>query len=1090
MWAAPLSEGDGSHGPAPRDVSSIHDAVGASRPDSQRPALPQPPAAPGASPVPSAIFLSEGEQIRLGIGLLSIVWFAFFFVADARIPQAEHRAEVAYLVASASLGLVWSGPLTVLAGMRLYPRTYTLWQPFYGGFVFVLLQAFGWLLYAGSLMFCLLTLANLTSGHWHRGAHVEGGFVALGVLGLAAGIVLNMSLDYFDENLSASAVAAAAAAAAAAVDADATRSSRRPSSSPSRPSAMEVLFNGKTLVALLLSLVGLLLFLVCDAYRESLSPAALPIASLPFVGAAIVTQCINGPSQLKGYFPFQPFCGGMSFVLLQASGWFTFGGAVQAVLLVPTDRLGEMSGIIPLCGFTGLASQLILLSSLPHYEHGAGHCGGKGGRARKPRRTPSSEAFLSFCFYGWAAIVFIGAFALERGMLSSWALPINTRGLCLVSTLLLAVATPSAHLAGKRLHEAGGYRAWQPFCGGTMFCVAQGFGWLLYGAFTLLLLIPLRRPRTPSGSSMSEVLVFCVGSLAYAMIAFSLEHYDGRFAAARPAGSAAAGSEQQRAGGRWSVAWTGEIKASVTMAAVALGMCALVDAADSNLLPAFIGQAAAEWLSPFDPDDVTAMTALLLASVTALFGIAAGLMHFGASRRLRNYRLWMPFQGGDGFVVRQALGWTLLAMSQVLLWILVLMRVEGVQAEGALCLAGLASALAQLLLLRSLDFFAKEQVTVKLSGLADPALTVARLGDEIQLLQRLLCSADQPLVSRMLQSILTQLEERAAEASSHGAAARPLNVLLSPRAMQLLNFCLILVSMGGLLLADALRSTQPQVAQVLLATGVGLACYTIAFSHLFLGRLFHPSYRAFQPFVGSRYYVLLQAVGWSLFGIALVAAVTILYAPIHNVTLDGVVATVGVVLFLAQLLIAISVFAFKPPSELAARAPGAVGAGGAAAARRRRAAGKGGAAGACAPAAAAAAPGEWRAAGGFIQATHGQAIALLMSLSALVLFVIADLAPARLGSDGVLIGVPTAPIIGCALVALCGSVAVTYLISCTQVGALPRWACARLRRRAAPCCAPASFSSRRRGATVAWASPLPPVRLCSPGVRPRRCRVA
>ncbi|KAJ1623058.1 hypothetical protein T492DRAFT_306730 [Pavlovales sp. CCMP2436] len=87
---------------------------------------------------------------------------------------------------------------------------------------------------------------------------------------------------------------------------------------------------------------------------------------------------------------------------------------------------------------------------------------------------------------------------------------------------------------------------------------------------------------------------------------------------------------------------------------------------------------------------------------------------------------------------------------------------------------------------------------------------------------------------------------------------RPLNVLLTPRAMQLVNLCLILVSTGALLLADALRSTQPQVAQVLLATGVGLAVYTVTFSHAFLGRLFHPSYRVFQPFIGGRYYVLLQ----------------------------------------------------------------------------------------------------------------------------------------------------------------------------------------------------------------------------------------
>jgi len=971
------------------------------------------------------------------------VWFAFFVVADSRLAHVEHQAEVSYLVASASLGLAWSGPLAVLAGMRLYPGVYDLWQPFYGGFVFVLLQAFGWLFYSCTLIFCILALANIASGQWHT-TMVDGGFVAVGVVGLTSGILLNMSLDYFDESLSAS-------AALAITDAD-TEGTRRPGfgrdaqrgfdgaasdakegsgagqqgkriAVKRRRSAYEVLCTGKTVIAILLSLFGLLLFLVCDTYRDRLPAASLPVATLPFVGAAVLTQCMNGPSQLPGYLRFQPFRGGMSFVLLQAFSWFSFGGVVQTVLLVRADRIGEVIGIIPACGITGLASQLLLLSSLPHFDEqpaGSARLGREGGR----RGMFSSEAFLSLCFYAWATIIFVGSYALERGALERWPVPMDTRGLWFMSMFLLAVATPSAHFAGNKLHELGGYRVWQPFCGGTMFCVAQGFGWMLYGVFHLLLLIYTRRvgARSPSLSNTSDALMFCVGSLAYAMIAFSLEHYDPRATLDHIFGTERQALSQQSptrvsslayAQFDVGVAWTGEMRASVVMSAFSLLTCLLVDlgnASDLLRLPL---------LSHFEYEDLVAMTSLLLASVAALFAISAALMHVGASRRLRHYQVWMPFQGGDGFVVRQALGWTMFAMSQVVLWMLVLTDIERVTLHGIVFGAGTGAACAQYLLFRSLDFFEREQVTVKLSGLADPALTVQRLSVEIELLQRLLASADQPLVSRVLQSILAQLEERAAEASSHGAAARPLNVLLTPRAMQLVNLCLILVSTGALLLADALRSTQPQVAQVLLATGVGLAVYTVTFSHAFLGRLFHPSYRVFQPFIGGRYYVLLQAVGWTFFGIALVASVTIMYAQIGNVTIDGVVATVGVILFLAQLLIAISVFAYKPPNDYLDPSPEP------ASLRRPRSSQS--------YSHSSMHPGEWTGAGGWIQATHGQAIALMMSLSALVLFVIADIAPARLGADGVLIGVPTAPIIVCALVGLCGSVGVTYLISCTQM---------------------------------------------------------
>jgi hypothetical protein len=451
-----------------------------------------------------------------------------------------------------------------------------------------------------------------------------------------------------------------------------------------------------------------------------------------------------------------------------------------------------------------------------------------------------------------------------------------------------------------------------------------------------------------------------------------------------------------------------EVRASLAMSTVAVTICAVLDWALSAEGTRACVALSSQLSASADPDDLAAMYSLLLGSASALFALAAALAHVGASRRLRNYRLWMPFQGGDSFVVRQALGWTLFAVSQAVLWMLVLTRIELLTLRGLLFGAGAVGALAHALLLRSLHFFENERVDVRLTGLADSTLTVARLGSEIELLQRLLGAADQPLVARVLSSVLAQLEERAAAASV--PHAQPFHVQLSARALQLVNLCLILVSACSTFVADALRATQPQIAQVLLAVGAGLAVYTSAFSHAFLGRLFHPSYRTFQPFVGSRDYVLLQAVGWTLLGTSLVAALTILYAQVEAVALDGAVATVGVGLFLAQLLLAISLFAYRPPEPAAAAEAGGD------AAR--------------VPVA------EWsvRVAGiGRLQATHGQAIAVVMSLVALVLFMIADLAPARLGANGVIIGVPTAPIVACALVALCGSVGVTYLISCTQM---------------------------------------------------------
>ena len=57
--------------------------------------------------------------------------------------RAEIDAQLLPSLALAVVGLAWSAPLTVIAGAHRYPTTWTLWQPFQGGSVFVVQQALG-----------------------------------------------------------------------------------------------------------------------------------------------------------------------------------------------------------------------------------------------------------------------------------------------------------------------------------------------------------------------------------------------------------------------------------------------------------------------------------------------------------------------------------------------------------------------------------------------------------------------------------------------------------------------------------------------------------------------------------------------------------------------------------------------------------------------------------------------------------------------------------------------------------------------------------------------------------------------------------
>eukprot|EP00966_Prymnesium_polylepis_P132719 3068295-Prymnesium_polylepis.1 len=78
-----------------------------------------------------------------------------------------------------------SGPLVALAGYRAHPTAWRLWQPFVGGLPFVILQAFGWALYACTLL------------AWPFAAQKELATIFIGLLSLTAATVLTLSLDVF-----------------------------------------------------------------------------------------------------------------------------------------------------------------------------------------------------------------------------------------------------------------------------------------------------------------------------------------------------------------------------------------------------------------------------------------------------------------------------------------------------------------------------------------------------------------------------------------------------------------------------------------------------------------------------------------------------------------------------------------------------------------------------------------------------------------------------------------------------------------------------------------------------------------------------
>ena len=98
-------------------------------------------------------------EIRVSAAVLNLLCSCIIaFMGDNVAKQT--RSDSIFVLALCFLGITWSGPLTLLTGTQIYPGEFRIWQPLEGGVVFVLLQAFGWILYSSASLLCWIVLAN------------------------------------------------------------------------------------------------------------------------------------------------------------------------------------------------------------------------------------------------------------------------------------------------------------------------------------------------------------------------------------------------------------------------------------------------------------------------------------------------------------------------------------------------------------------------------------------------------------------------------------------------------------------------------------------------------------------------------------------------------------------------------------------------------------------------------------------------------------------------------------------------------------------------------------------------------------------
>ncbi len=215
---------------------------------------------------------------------------------------------------------------------------------------------------------------------------------------------------------------------------------------------------------------------------------------------------VAGILRVPGYRFWQPFLGGVRFVMLQALAWTLFG---LAALTAGRALLHWASGHVPpaalaaVSAISAVLAQLAMVSALSRYD-------GSQGSISKPISVGVVLVLVSL------------AMSLSWGSLSGF--PRAELLWSAMASACVLVAVPLTHGLEGRYR----YRCWsfyQPLRGGTLFIALQAAGWSLFGLALVLAgwAVWLGRERGASGLLVSSSLL---GVVSEVLIVFSISAYD------------------------------------------------------------------------------------------------------------------------------------------------------------------------------------------------------------------------------------------------------------------------------------------------------------------------------------------------------------------------------------------------------------------------------------------------------------------------------------------------------------------------------------------------------------------------------------
>ena len=610
---------------------------------------------------------TPSNLVILALGTASIAEAAILELHLPRFVQWETdmiRATFATNIAS----------IVAVCGMGYWRIDWSMFQPFQGGFDFILLQGGGW---AG------LGVASYMSAILSLGKRPEGAVLVTCVLHGISLLLMVASFDVF-----------------------------RPGGVSTTEMLSWVMHTPRGVVGCA-SISAVAFVAVCCVDFMGMTHSLVGYAtSLTLLTGPPATH-ILASRHVAGYGMWQPFAGGGHFVLLQGVAWTVYSvGGVGTLLSLINDfpTLPSATGL-----FVCLSAVLVCVSTDFVEEM----------KAASPRAGKGDVLNSEFI-----TAALLSAFGLIISAMGDFSKTYFSRQeMATLAVMLCFTGVLGSQFSGTKAF-AGSFRFFQPFQGGIDFIVLQSVGWTAVSVAVpvsaVVLLNTILSPEIlPLGSSVALCALICSGQV---VLMFSLLVFDPsdvgdtntssfHDAVLTPCLNFAIADDSLSAARREAEALAHTVCSPHLrdlMLSLSVGHLERKSEYSSGVAVAggiisvalFINAELFYALVP--PETATFPCQLFCLSAVVLTVCSAMCIHFvtGPRRFRKAYRPWMPLEGGTNFVILQSAGWLLMVFN-VLLGSMLLASLRGGASilRGAFLLAGAEAASVSIVLLVSLRYF-------------------------------------------------------------------------------------------------------------------------------------------------------------------------------------------------------------------------------------------------------------------------------------------------------------------------------------------------------------------------------------------------